>query len=102
MQQFHTLICFRPPQATSSYCTQRTEELSALIRDAPWCPAQTGGKPTPCAGQAPARQSFPLVPADGKDFPPFPAHLGYFSVKAANVRLGEETEEPESCMEGEW
>lgn len=48
------------------------------------------------------RQSFPLVPADRKAFPPFPAQPSYFSVKATNVRLGEETEEPESCTEGEW
>lgn len=54
----------------------------------------------PLPGRA-GRQSFALVPADRKAFPPFPAHPSYFSVKATNVRLGEGTEEPESCMEWE-
>lgn len=32
-------------------------------------------RPMPCAVQAPGRQSFPLIPADRKAFPPFPAVL---------------------------
>lgn len=47
-------------------------------------------------------RTFPSYLLTEKTFPRFPAHHGYFSVKVTNVRLGEETEEPESCMEKEW